>query len=41
MSIIANTEQGNFIYTYESATGNLTKGLEYTGADVIVGHVNF
>lgn len=35
VAITANTEDGNFIYIYDSATNAVSKGLEYTGTETI------
>jgi len=35
VAIVANTEAGEFIYTYNSSTDTLVKGLEYVGTETI------
>ena len=35
VAIVANTDAGNYIYTYDSTTDTLTQGLEYEGTETI------
>lgn len=35
VAIIANTEEGNFVYTYNPRNGEIKRGLSYLGAEVI------
>lgn len=35
VAITANTEEGNFIYIYNSTTNTVTKGIEYSGTETI------